>query len=78
MLTSRETMIVTDRNAKIGSKLRNWAYWAQPRPIAVCDGHPNGPSRYAKPRRENLNSPNPIADELVFNLTMYVEYALMG
>ncbi|KAD5960497.1 hypothetical protein E3N88_11969 [Mikania micrantha] len=33
---------------------------AQPRPIAVRDGHPIGPSRYAKPERENLNSPKTI------------------
>ncbi|KAD2392790.1 hypothetical protein E3N88_39767 [Mikania micrantha] len=32
-----------------------------PRPIAVRDGHQFGPSRYAKPERENLNSPKRVA-----------------
>ncbi|KAD7479750.1 hypothetical protein E3N88_02886 [Mikania micrantha] len=39
----------------------NWASWAQPKPIAVRDGHTIGLSRYAKPERENLNSPKNVA-----------------
>ena len=42
-------------------KTMNWAYWAQPRPIAVRDGHTMGLSRYAKLKRENLNSPKNVA-----------------
>ncbi|KAD2804137.1 hypothetical protein E3N88_37514 [Mikania micrantha] len=42
-------------------KTMNWAYWAQPKPIAVRDGKSIGLSRYAKLERGNLNSPKTIA-----------------
>ncbi|KAD3067838.1 hypothetical protein E3N88_35718 [Mikania micrantha] len=51
----------------VGERIKpQYTYTAQlgsgePKPIAVRDGHPIGPSRYAKPGRENLNSPKTIA-----------------
>ncbi|KAD2805150.1 hypothetical protein E3N88_38527 [Mikania micrantha] len=45
MSIGRETMIVFEKYERFGSKQRNWAYWAPPRPIAVRDGHQLGPSR---------------------------------
>ncbi|KAD4586364.1 hypothetical protein E3N88_23965 [Mikania micrantha] len=54
-------MIVFEKYETFGSKQLNWAYWAQPRPIAVRDGHPLGLSRYAKLERGNLNSPKGVA-----------------
>ncbi|KAD4983175.1 hypothetical protein E3N88_19846 [Mikania micrantha] len=53
----------------------NWAYWAQPKPIAVRDGQSIGLSRYAKLERGNLNSPKSVAvrDDRSFS-TIAVRY----